>query len=166
MWLRIPLSPKFTPKNRYGWPHKTGSPSSSSEKSRREGKNMKYCRWKLETLYQLFMKSIKLSGIFCCVCCTRRKVIPFSSFWKLELVCTHPRVGRGKSSCAAAFVDVCNVDFECTCLPVIRPRFLHGCIHLELGGHGLNLGIAQFCKTIEFWIQVKSWVKKLFDDIK
>lgn len=54
----------FTPKNRYGWPHKTGSPSSSSEKSRREGKNMKYCRWKLETLYQLFMKSIKLSGIF------------------------------------------------------------------------------------------------------
>lgn len=26
--------------------------------------NMKYCFWKLETLYQLFMKSIKLSKIF------------------------------------------------------------------------------------------------------
>lgn len=81
-------------------------------------------------------------------------------------MCTHPRVSRGKSSCAAAFVDVCNVDFECTCLPVNRPRFLHGCIHLELGGVVRNLTCYNFVKTLSYEFQTAVESKKRFIIIK
>lgn len=153
MWLRISLENRPSPQY---LPQQTVMVGPIKRAPRRGGKiwNIAAGNWKLciNCLWSL----LNFLGFFCwcCVCCTRRKVIPFSSIWELKLVCahtytthTHTPVRRGKSSCVAAFVDVCNVDFECTCLPVNRPRFFHGCIHLELGGSSWSFDVKQFCKS-------------------